>query len=56
MIMYGGGFFQVLFESFSKGPRCFPYAFTIAGKVTILEPVYGSTFVDYGVFVLGGDQ
>ena len=56
MMMYRGGILQVLFESFSKGPRCFPYVFIITGKVTTLEPVYGPTFVDHGVFVLGGDQ
>ena len=31
-----GGFLQVLFESFSKGPRGFPYVFIITGKVTVL--------------------
>ena len=31
MMMYRGGFFKVLFESFSKGPRGFPYVFIIAG-------------------------
>ena len=54
MMMNGGGILQVLFESFSKGPRGFPYIFFIAGKVTTLEPVYGPTFVDHGIFVLGG--
>ena len=39
-----------------KGPRDFPYVFIITGKVTALEPVYDPTFVDHGVFVLGGDQ
>ena len=56
VIMYRGGFLKVLFESFSKGPRGFPYVFIIAGKVTTLELVYGPNFVDHGVFVLGGDQ
>ena len=56
MMMYGGGILQVLFESFSKGPRGFPYVFIIAGGVTTLEPVYGPTSVDHGVIVLGGDQ
>ena len=46
----------MFFESFSKGLRSSPYVFIIAGKVTTLEPVYGPTFVDHGVFVLGGDQ
>ena len=53
VMMYRGGFLKVLFESFSKGPRGFPYVFNISGKVTGLEPVYGLTFVDHGVFVLG---
>ena len=56
VMMYVGGFLKVLFESFSKGPRGFPYVFIIAGKVTTLEPVYCPTFVDHGVIVLGGDQ
>ena len=56
MMMYRGGFLKGVFEPFSKGPRCFPYVFTMAGKVTTLKPVYGPTFVDYGVFVLGRDQ
>ena len=56
VMMYRGGFLKVLFESFSKGPRGFPYVFIITDKVTSLEPVYGSTFVDHRVFVLGRDQ
>ena len=32
----------------------FPYVLIITGKVTTLEPGYGPTFVDHGVFVLGG--
>ena len=56
VMTYWGVFLQMLFESFSKGPRGFPYVIIIAGKVTTLEPVYGPTFVDHGVFVLGGDQ
>ena len=55
-MMYWGGFLKVLFESFSKGSRGFPYAFIIAGKVTTLEAVYGPTFVDHGVFVFWGDH
>ena len=47
-MMYGGGIFQVLFESFSKGPGGFPYVFIITGEVTTLEPVYGLTFADHG--------
>ena len=47
----------MLFEPFSKCPGDFPYIFiTITGKVTTLEPIYGPTFADHGVFVLGGDQ
>ena len=51
MMMYWGGFLQVLFESFSKGPGGSPYVFIIT-----LEPIYGPTFAEHGVFVLGGDQ
>ena len=46
----------MLLESFSKGSRSFPFVFIIIGKVTALEPIYGPTFVNHGVFVLGGDQ
>ena len=53
VMMYRGGFLKVLFESFSKG---LPYIFIITGKVTTVEAVYGPTFVDHGVFVLGGDH
>ena len=56
MMMYGGSILQVLFEFFTNGPGGFPYVFIITGKVTTLEPVYGPTFVDHEVFVLGGDQ
>ena len=56
VMVYRGGLLMVLFESLFKGPRGFPYVFFIAGMVTTLEPVYGPTFVDHGVFVLGGDQ
>ena len=56
MMMYKGRFLKVLFESFYKGPTGFPYVFIIAGKVNGLEPVYGPTFVDHGVLLLGGDQ
>ena len=55
MMMYRGGILQVLLESFSKGPGSFPYVSIITGKVTTLEPVYGPTFVDHGIFVPGGD-
>ena len=55
MQMYGVRILQVLIESFIQGPRGFPYVFIIAGKVTTLEPVNGLTYVDHGVFVLGGD-
>ena len=47
VMMYRGGFCKVLFESFCKGPRGFPYVFII----TTLEPVYGPTFADHGIFV-----
>ena len=56
MMIYGGGILQVLFESFSKGPGGFPYVFIITDEVTTLELVYGPTFADHGVFILGGDQ
>ena len=56
MMMDGRGVLQVLFESFSKSPGPFPYVLIITGKVTTLKPVYGPTFADHGVFVLGGDQ
>ena len=56
MMMNGGGVLQVLFKPFSKSPESFPYVFIITGKVTTLEPVYGPTFADQWVFVLGGDQ
>ena len=55
MMMYRGGIHQVLFES-QKGPGGFPCVFITTGKVTTLEPIYGPTFADHGVFVLGGDQ
>ena len=55
MIMYRVGILKMLFESFNKDPSGFPYIFIIAGKVTTLEPIYDPTFVDYEVFVLGGD-
>ena len=45
----------MFFESFSKGPRGFPYVLLITCKVPVLEPVDGSTFVFHGVLVLGGD-
>ena len=56
VMMYRRGFLQMLFESFSKGPGCLSCVFIIKGKVTTLEPIYGPTFIDHGVFVLGGDQ
>ena len=39
-MMYSRGVLQVPFESFSKGPRGFPYVFIITGKVTTLEPMH----------------
>ena len=56
MMIYGGRLLQVLFEFFTKGPGGLPYVFFIADEFTTLEPVYGPTFVDHGVFVLGRDQ
>ena len=56
MMMYGRGLLQVLFESFTKGPGGFPYVFIITAEVTTLEPVYGPTFVDHGIFALGRNQ
>ena len=56
MMMFGGGILQVLFKSVSKVPRGFPCVFLITGKVTTLEPIYGPTFADHGVFFLRGDQ
>ena len=53
MMMYMGGVLQVLFESFSKDPGGSPYVFIITGNITALEPIYGPTFADLGVFVLG---
>ena len=43
----------MLFESFSKGVRGFPYVFIITYKVPTLEPVDAPTFVSHGVLVLG---
>ena len=54
MMMYGRRILQVFFESFFKGPGDFPYVFIFTGEVTTLVPVYGPTFVDHGVLVLGG--
>ena len=56
VMMNGGGVQQVLFEPFTKNLGGFPYVFIITGKIPTLEPVYGPTFADHGVFVLGGDQ
>ena len=47
---------QVFLVSFTKGPGGFPYILIITGQVTTLEPIYGPTFADHGVFVLGGYQ
>ena len=41
------------FESFSKGPRGFPYVLIITCKVPTLEPVDGPTFVSHGILVFG---
>ena len=56
MMIYRGRILQVFFESLSEGPGGFPYVFIVTGKVTTLEPIYGPTFDDHGVFVFGGDQ
>ena len=56
LIVYRGRFLQVLLESFSKGPRGFPYVLIIACEAPTLEPVDGPTFVDHGISVLVGDQ
>ena len=53
VMIYRGGFLQVLLESFSKGPRGFPYVFIITCKVPMLELVGGLTFVSYGILVHG---
>ena len=53
MIMYGGWILWVLSESFSKGPRGFPYVFTITGKVTTLEPVMIPLLLAMRAFPLG---
>ena len=45
MMMHRGEILKVLFESFSKAPRGFPYVFIIAGKVT--------TFAVHWLFVPG---
>ena len=46
----------MFFESFSKGPRGFPYVFLITCKVLPLEPVDGPTIAFLWVFVFGGNQ
>ena len=56
VVMYRGGFLEVFFESFSKGPRGLPYVFLITCKVPTLELVYGPTFVFHKVLILGGNQ
>ena len=43
----------MLFKSFSKGPRGFPYVFIFTGKVTALEPVYGPLLLTMGSLSLG---
>ena len=56
VVMNSRGGLQVLFVSFTKGPGGFPYVLIIAAYVTTLVPIDGTTLVDHGVFVLGGDQ
>ena len=46
----------MFFESFSKGPRGFPYVFSTTYKIPTLESVDGLTFVFHGVLVLGVKQ
>ena len=46
----------MLFVSFTKGPRDFPYVLIITAKVPTLIPTDGITLADHRVFVLGGDQ
>ena len=53
MVMYGGGFLKVLFESSSKGPRGFSYVLIITCKVPTMEPVDGPTLVVMGSLSLG---
>ena len=56
VVINSRGGLQVLFVSFTKGPRGFPYVLIITAKVPTLVPVDGTTLVDHRVFVLGGDQ
>ena len=56
VVMNGWGVLQVLFVSFTKGPGGFAYIFIITAEVTTLEPIYGPTFADHRIIVLGGDQ
>ena len=54
MMMYRGEVLEVLFESFSKGPRGFPYVFIITSKVTTLEPMYmAPILLTFGSLSLG---
>ena len=46
----------MLFVSFTKGPRGFPYVFIITGEVPTLISVDGIILGDRWVFVLRGDQ
>ena len=56
VMMNGWGVLRVLFVSFTKGPRGFPYVFIITGEVPTLIPIDGITLGDHGVFVLRGVQ
>ena len=44
VMMYRGRFLKVIFETFYKDPRGFPYVVIITGKETALEQVYGPQF------------
>ena len=56
LVIYRGGFLQVLLESFSKGPRGLSIIFLITHKFSTLQPVDGSTFVSLSVLILRGNQ
>ena len=43
----------MLFESFTKGPRGYPYIFIITEEVTTLEPIYGPLLLTIGSLSMG---
>ena len=51
--MNGRGLLQVLLASFPQGPGCLPYVFFITCYVVALVAVDDSTFLVFGVLVLG---